>query len=87
MQEHILQVYPQAHPKCTDLCNICENGKRDEAALRRMEQQQNGSKASDVQRDDRQRLQRRVDYYRTHKRFVKVQRECYTSEVVSRTRH
>jgi hypothetical protein len=40
-----------------------------------------------VQRDASKRRQRRVDYYRMHKRLVKVQRECHTSEVVSRTRH
>ena len=73
--------------KLTDLCNICEAGKRDEAALRSMEQRQNGSEASDVQRDAFERLQRRVDYYRLHKRLVEVQRERYNSEVVSRTRH
>jgi len=73
--------------KLTDLCNICEAGKRDEAALRSMEQRQSGSEASDVQRDASKCLQHRVDYYQVHKRLVKVQRECYASEVVSRTRH
>jgi hypothetical protein len=63
--------------KSTDLCNICEAGKRNEMALRK--QRQSGSEASDVQRDA---LQRRVDYYRVHKRLVNVQRKCYTSEVV-----
>jgi hypothetical protein len=72
--------------KLTDLCHVCEDGKRDEAALRRMEQRQRGSEASDVQRDAYECLQRRVDYYRLHKRLVDVQRECYNSEVVSRTR-
>ena len=73
--------------KSTDLCQTCEDGKHDEVALRNMEQRQSGSEASDVQRDAFEDLQRRVDYYRVHKRLVKVQRECYTSEVVSRTRH
>ena len=73
--------------KSTDLCDVCEVGKRDEAALRSMEQQQSGSEASDAQRDASKCLQHHVDYYRVHKRFVDVQRKCYTSEVVSRTRH
>jgi hypothetical protein len=72
--------------KLTDLCNVCENGKRDEMALHKMEKRQSGSTASNVQWDAYERLQRRVDYYRLHKRFVKIQRECYASEVVSRTR-
>jgi hypothetical protein len=73
--------------KCTDLCNVCENGKRYEAALRKMEKQQSGSEASDVQRDACKRLQNHVDYYLLHKRFVETQRKCYGSEVVSRTHH
>ena len=80
--KHVPEYYKEPS-KSTDLCNVCEAGKRDEAKLHRMEQRQSGSEASDVQRDAFECLQRRVDYYRLHKRLVDVQRECYTSEVVS----
>jgi hypothetical protein len=84
---NLIPEYYKEPSKATDLCNVCEAGKSAEARLCRMEQQQSGSEASDEQRDASKRLQRRVDYYRVHKRFVEVQRECYKSEVVSRTRH
>jgi hypothetical protein len=80
----IVPEYFKKPSKLTDLCNVCEAGKRDETVLRNMEQHKSGSEANDVQR---KRLQHRVDYYRVHKRLVNVQRKCYTSEVVSRTRH
>jgi hypothetical protein len=80
---NLIPEYYKEPSKATDLCNVCEAGKRDEARLRRMEQQQSGSEASDKQRDAFKRLQRRVDYYRVHKRLVNVQRECYKSEVNS----
>ena len=73
--------------KSTDLCNICEAGKRSEAKLRSMERQQNGSRVSDAQQEAYKRLQRRVDSYRFHKLVANTQRECYTSEVMARTRH
>ena len=76
--------------KLTDLCNVCEAGKRDEMALRSLERRQGGSEASGVQRDASERLQslqHRIDYYRMHKRLYKVQRGCYTSEAKSRTRY
>ena len=79
--------YYKKPSKATDLCNVCEVGKRDEAKLRSMEQRQSGSEASDVQQDAFESLQRRVDSYRLHKRLVDTQREWYTSEVMSRTRH
>ena len=67
--------------KCTDLCNICEDGKRNETALRKMEQQLIGSKASDAQRDALRRCRKRVNFFRAHKLLVNDQRESYNSEV------
>ena len=77
--------YYKKPSKATDLCHVCEAGKRDEVALHKMEQQRSGSEASDGQRDaSKQCLQRRVDYYHLHKRLADVQRKSHTSEVVSR---
>ena len=73
--------------KSTDLCNICEAGKREETKLRSMERQQNGSRVSDAQQEAYKRLQRRVDSYRFHKLVANTQRECYTSEVMARTHY
>jgi len=78
--------YYKEPSKATDLCNVCEAGKHNEARLRRMEQQQSGSEASDEQQEALKRLQRRVDYYQVHRRLANVQRECYNSEVMSQAR-
>jgi len=83
----LIPEYYKEPSKATDLCNVCEAGKHNEARLRRMEQQQSGSEASDEQRDAFKRLQRCIHHYQVHKRLANVQRECYNSEVVSRTRH